>query len=95
MILIPIAIELVIMLQFEIAFFKFYFFRYEKTVIVHIGDSENDPTFPDEMSSAREFLPAEPYPKNNQGVFVVIGHRRLASPVRSVPAQHSLRPPAR
>jgi hypothetical protein len=81
-ILVPIAVGFVVMLQFEIAFFKLYLFRHKETVIVHIGDSENYPTFPNKMSSAREFLPAEPYPKNNRWVLVVIGHRRLASPVR-------------
>jgi len=53
------------MLQFKIAFFEPDLFRHEHAVISHFGYSENDPTFPNKVSSAGEFLPADPYPKDD------------------------------
>lgn len=81
-ILIPIAIKFVVMFQFQIAFFEPHFFWHEYTIVGLVCDGENYPAFPNQMSAASEFLPAEPDPKYNSGVFVVLGHRKLASLAR-------------
>src|SRR5260370_20677830 len=79
-ILIPVAAGLAVVLQFEIAFLKPYFFRHEQAVVVgHVRHGENDAALPDKMTLAGEFLPAEAHPKDNGWRCMIMRHRKRAS----------------